>query len=386
MEENLDKNYTINNEMNLLDFLKIFIKYKKIIIIIPFSIGILMSLLLLFVIDEVFLSSAIVKTTSKTSGLSSMISQSMPDISDLGDIAGSGTSSKELGLYENILLSRRCISDIIYKFNLMEEWKSKFLQDAVKNFRDNSMVLKKDRVSGTLEIDVYDTKPQRAKDIADFLIYQLNKINIEINVQNAKTNREFIERRFTEIKEELKKSEDSLKKYQDNFGFAPDIQTKAVLSTEVQIEAELKSEEIKLDLLKKILSPEQSEIKIQEEKIKSIKEQLSNIKNTDDKLSILTLKDKPEIVLNYLRLVRNVEIQNKLLIYIIPLFEQAKIEEKKEMPSVLIIDPPNVPERKDKPKRAVTVLASIFISAIIIFFLLVIFEKWKIYKKMLNQE
>ncbi|MBK8382695.1 MAG: hypothetical protein IPL16_12560 [Ignavibacteria bacterium] len=48
----------------------------------------------------------------------------------------------------------------------------------------------------------------------------------------------------------------------------------------------------------------------------------------------------------FLRLKRDVEIQNKILTTIIPILEQAKIEEKRETPTVIILDPPNVPDKK----------------------------------------
>ena len=37
--------------------------------------------------------------------------------------------------------------------------------------------------------------------MVDFLLAKLDKINIEINVQNAKNNREFIEKRYFQAKE-----------------------------------------------------------------------------------------------------------------------------------------------------------------------------------------
>ena len=57
-----------------------------------------------------------------------------------------------------------------------------------------------------------------------------------------------------------------------------------------------------------------------------------------------------------------------------PIFEQAKIEEKKEMPSVIILDQPNVPELKKKPKRMTVIFLSFLISVVIISFSLILYE------------
>lgn len=113
--------------------------------------------------------------------------------------------------------------------------------------------------------------------------------------------------------------------------------------------------------MKKILSPDQAEVKTQQEKIEALKKELSNIMNTEYGESRLNLKGTPKIILNYFRLRRNVEIQNKILMTLIPLLEQAKIEENRETPTVLILDNPNVPDKKSKPKRLYIILFSTFI-------------------------
>lgn len=382
MNEN-HKSQISSNQLTLLEYIKILKKNRKYIVIFSTSVTIISIIIAFFIIDPIYQSIAVVKTTSKSSGLSSLlggaVGTGLSDISDLGEMAGGG-ASKELALYENILLSRRNIEEVLVKFNLNDEWEFKYTQDAVKNFRKNIIEINKDKMAGTLEIGIYDKNPQRSKDIADFMISQLNKINIEMNVQSAKNNREFIEQRFNLTKSNLKRAEDSLKVYQDLFGIAPDLQTKIAAEAEIKMEAEIKAEEVKLDLLKKIVSPDQMEIKIQEEKIATMNKQLNDIRNSSEGTGMLRLKDKPGIILNYLRLVREVEIQNKIMIFLLPLFEQAKIEENKLTPIVLVLDQPCVPERKAKPKRINIVLAALFISFFTSYGFFIVKEKWNYYK------
>jgi tyrosine-protein kinase Etk/Wzc len=366
----------IENESIILKYISILIKYKKFLIISTLTIGLIATILMFFVIKPLFYSSGIVKVSSKTSSITGLLSGgNVPDIGGLDELSGSSGPAKEIALYSQILNSRRCIEETINKFNLMEVYDHKYYQKAIADFRENVLDISKDTKSGTMEIGVYDFSPERAKEIASFLIVQLNKINTELNVLNAKNNREFIEQRYNIIKKELKQAEDSLKEYQQVYGLAPDITTKAVLQTTVQLEVEIKAEEVKLELLQKILSPDQSEIKMQEEKISKLKQQLQNIENSDDNnLGLLHLKDSPVKIMNFLRLQRNVEIQNKLLVFILPIFEQAKIEEKKEMPSVLVLDQPNVPELKKKPKRVITIFLSIFGSFVFFSICIILYE------------
>ncbi|MCX6164394.1 MAG: hypothetical protein NTU73_05955 [Ignavibacteriae bacterium] len=248
------------------------------------------------------------------------------------------------------------------------------MEIAIKHFQVEILDVQKDKIAGIITISVFDKDKNRSKDICDFLIFQLNKINAEMNVQNAKNNKEFIEMRYNIIKSDLKIAEDSLKIYQEIHGVAPDLQIKAAAQSEYALETELKSEEIKLELLNKILSPDQAELKIQQDKIDAIKKQILKIKDSKDNDLLLNLNGSPGILMNYIRLVRNVEIQTKLLTYILPIFEQAKIEEKRDTPSVIVLDQPFIPEVKAKPKRIISILIAMVLALFITYFAILIYE------------
>ncbi|MBS4027435.1 MAG: hypothetical protein KGZ58_02260, partial [Ignavibacteriales bacterium] len=87
----------------------------------------------------------------------------------------------------------------------------------------------------------------------------------------------------------------------------------------------------------------------------------------------LPMNQTPSLASTYLRLFRNLEIQNKILQFITPVYEQAKVEEKRSTPSVVILDKATVPERKAKPKVSLfTLLAfvvSLLVSLFVVFFI-----------------
>lgn len=369
------------NSMTLIDYINIFFKHKKIIIINCLVVAAITFVVFFFILDPIFFSSGTIKTLDKQSGLSGLISSSgLGELGDLGDIAGGTSASKELALFENILLSRRCVEETIIKFNLVEEYKFKTMFDGVKLFRENIMEIKKDKLAGTMEVGVYDKDPEKAKEMTEFLIEQLNKINMEVNVQNARNNREFIQSRLDIVYGDLKTSEDTLLQYQDMHGIAPDIKVQLASKIGIELEAEIKAEEVKLELLSKILTPDQSEIRAQEEKISILKSQLSEILNAPDQSDNLSLKGSPKIVMDFYRIRRNVEIQNKILTTLIPLLEQAKIEENRNTPSVAVVDPPNVPDRKVKPKRLTMVAVFTMLTFFVTYILFLLKNKWDFYK------
>lgn len=374
---------TSNNSLDLKYLINIAISKKKAILITCVTALIISLILVLFVIDPIFYSAGIVRTSSQSSGLQSLlgISGGGLDFGDLSSISGSGGATKELALYSQILLSRRAVEEAIVKFKIIEIEDFKYMFDAVKYFRNNVIELSPDKLAGTLEIGIYDKDPVKAKEMADFMIYQLNRIHGEMNVLNAKNNREFLEDRYKNVTADLKKVEDSLIYFQNKFGISPDLSVQAALKVEFEIEAEIKSEELKLELMKKILSPGEPEIKTQEEKINTLKKQFSEIHATSsDNTTALGLKGSPDLVMGFLRLKRDVEIQNKILTTIIPILEQAKIEEKRETPTVIVLDPPNVPDKKTKPKRAYIVIGATFLAGLLSLIYFILLGKWKEFK------
>jgi capsule polysaccharide export protein KpsE/RkpR len=372
---------TGSGEWSLIDYYRVYRNNRRKIFLVTSIVGLISVFMYFFVIDPIYLSIGTVKTTAKTGGLSGLIPEGLPGIGEFSDLGGGGAAAKELALYENILVSRRNIEETILRFNLMDEYGFVFMQDAVKAFREGTLELGRDKIAGTMTIGIYDKDPVKAKDIADFMIYQLNKINTELNVLNAKNNKEFIQERYNAVSFDLRQAEDSLRLYQDIYGFAPEVQVQAALKAGLELEIEIKSEEVKLDLLRKMISSDQPEVKQQEEKISALEQQLYEIQNSTDASGNLQIKGSPEKVLNFIRLKRNVEIQNKILTTLIPMLEQSKIEEKKETPSVLILDQPNIPDRKSKPKRLTLVFAFTVITFLISYSFYIIKSKWISFKK-----
>ena len=346
-----------NKSLNLIDIISIFLKNKKGILLFG-GIALVVSVVLYFLVfDLIYTSTATVKSSGKASGLLGGLDLGLDEIGGIDEIGlGGGKTAKELANYEEILYSRKCLEPLIIKFGLMEREDYKYMEDALKEFREEKMKITMDNVSGVMKISVLDKDKVMAKDMVEFLLDQLNSINIELNVANAKNNREFIEKRYLLSKEELRNAEDSLKAFQQIYGIAPDLQIKASAQSLFTLEAELKSEEVKVDVIKKILSSNEPEVKVQEAKVNSLKNKISEIQVSTDLGEFLRLGNSPQIAQSYIRLSRDVEIQNKILAFILPIYEQAKIEEKRETPTVLVLDKPFVADRKTKPKRATMVI------------------------------
>tara|TARA_Y100000590_G_scaffold192414_1_gene218731 strand:- start:87 stop:533 length:447 start_codon:yes stop_codon:yes gene_type:complete len=87
--------------------------------------------------------------------------------------------------------------------------------------------------------------------------------------------------------------------------------------------------------------------------------QIDTIPNIEFSVSFNTL---PSLGLENARLIREVELQNVIQQILIPQFEQAKLEETKNIPTLQIIDKPKVALNKTKPKRSLIVIGSTIMS------------------------
>jgi capsule polysaccharide export protein KpsE/RkpR len=364
----LDNNNSGNKSpVTLFELISIFLKYKKKILLYTGIICVISVIVYFLILDLIYVSTASIKSSAKQSGILGSLESAIPDVSGLDEFGISGgKSARELAAYEEILLSRRCLEPLIIKFGLMERDEYDFMEEAIKEFREEKLEIKQERLAGVMYISVYDKDKFLAKEMVDFLLEQLDKINIELNVTNARNNREFIESRYFQAKQDLENAEDSLKSFQLIYGVAPDLQTKAAAQSLFTLEAELKAEEVKLDVIKKILSPDQPEVKTQEAKVNSLRDKIVKINTSTDLSEFLRLGNSPQIVMNFLRLQRDVEIHTKILTFLLPLYEQAKIEEKRETPTILILDKPVVADKKTKPKRLTMVIVWTFAGFILV--------------------
>jgi capsule polysaccharide export protein KpsE/RkpR len=88
---------------------------------------------------------------------------------------------------------------------------------------------------------------------------------------------------------------------------------------------------------------------------------------SDEMKVFVPFKLVPELGAEYIRRFRDVEIQYKILQYILPVYEQAKVEEHRQTPSVVVLDRAGPAERKSKPKVTMYTLLAFVVSTLLAF-------------------
>jgi uncharacterized protein involved in exopolysaccharide biosynthesis len=292
------------------------------------------------------------------------------------------TGSSEADRYLAILKSDRVSDGMIKKFDLERVYdfagSSSALEKTKKELAGNTQIELQDE--GNLTVAVYDRDPQQAAAMANYYIVLLNETNSELHVQNARSNREYIEQRYNKNLADLREAEETMKLFQVRHGvFAVPEQAEATIKAGAELYAMLAEKEIALAALKRNLSESHPTVAAAEVEVQEIRRKLDDMnsgagKQGDDVKILVPFKQAPDLGIQYVRLYRNLEIQNKILEFLTPLYEQARIEERRSTPSVVVLDTASVPERKAKPKVALYGLLAFVISLVVSLFIVLAAE------------
>lgn len=354
--------------IDLIDYVIIIAKKKWLILSLTISILILSYFCIYFFVDEQFEATALIipSEEDQISSLSSMVKGFSNLPLGLGDIKKNST----VDLYITIIYSRSNLEAIIKKFDLLKEYKLNSLEKTIKALQDN--IKTKETKEGAFIISAVASSREKSANMTNFIVDRLNEAIIALNITRSRENRIFLENRYSEIKENLRNTEDSLKTFQEKSKmYIAEDQTKAIIETFSKLEAELSSKQIELSILEKIHGTESPQFKNAEIAVKEFQLKLASLKSGSGKNSfLLSVNSLPKEALSYYRLYREVMINEKMLEIILPLYENAKFQEKKDAPILQVIDRAVPPELKAYPKRG---LSAILITFGIMFFVMIYF-------------
>ena len=303
----------------------------------------------------------------------------------------------DINSFISILVSRSVKEWMVEQFDLVERYGTRDVEFAMEAFEGNTELRVTDE--GALAITVMDRDPKLAQQMVQEMLNQLDLLNRRLSREQGKYNRQFLEERLEQSKIDLAIAEEELKLFQQQTGVV-DILTQVTAqleaygqlhSQELQAYTELYSQraqtEVQLNTLRVTLMPDNPTIRHYEVMYGEQDKQLSTLsQKLDRELENLLLSSNnatgeatsnesseniwvsmgsfPDLAMRSARLMREVEVQGKLLEILIPQYEQARMEESKNIPTLQVIDEPKVPLNKAKPKRMLIVLGAVFMAAI----------------------
>ena len=362
--------------MTFIDYLALIVKHKKIIFLTVFLTGIIGYLGIYFLIDEQFDSKSVIIAAQDEGfgGISDLLGnlQNLP-------IGLNGPTNQEMAVYNTVIYSRTMLEKIIKKFHLINVYKidksdPEYMETAVKTLANNINTLETPNLA--YEIEIRSPRPKLSAEINNYIIQELNDKIVSIKIEKSKNNRLFLEKRVSEIKNELRLSEDTLIYYQQKSGLLEATeQVKEILGVYGQLETDLITKQIEVSILEKLYPRSNPQLEQAQLSVNEYSKKLEILKKEGTKGGmLLSYKSIPKKAIDYYRNLRNVEINSKILEFILPLYEQAKFDEQKDVPVIQVIDSAIPAAKKSYPPRTVFTLLLMFSTFLICFFVILINE------------
>ena len=369
-------NEILNKEKNFGDYLYILYKWKKFLII-NLLIILILALIYAFTLPLKYRATATIMIPPENEGGLGGLTNLLGGKSSIASMGSKlfGVSNTSEDVLLGIINSRTALQDVIKKFDLMKYYEIEDNIDKVlKAFRND--ISSEPNEFGMIDFSVINKDPKASANIANYMVKLVDSLNIEFNIERAKNNRIFIEQRYLKNVSDLKKAEDSLYKFQKKYDIvAVPEQLEVTVKAAADIESQLTKKEMEAYFVGQTYgenSPQYNgiltEIKLLKNKVQELKSS-STLGATSNIL--YPFNQMPEIALEYLRTYREVEIQQSILEIVLPMYEQAKVEEQKSIPTIMVIDDAVPPELKYSPRRSVIILGMLFLF--LFFFIPVIF-------------
>ena len=346
MEEN--KPQQQEDEINLLEYVILILKRKEFIIK-PTLAAMVLAAVISLVIPPTYLAET--KILPPQSGNSSMASLMASQMAGMGiPVSALGVKTTN-DLYMSLLKTKPVADYVIDKFDLMRKAKSR--EKARKVLADN-LVVRDEKKSGIIIVGFQHRKPKQAADIANAYVEGLQDLNNKLAVTEAGQRRLFFEEQLKNAKENLIKSEENLKYFQQRTGTIKiDDEAKAVIGTVAEMRAKISAKEVQLRVMKSYATQENPDLQRLQDETFALKEELRKMesKNRPGDDSVPTVGKMSSLGTEYIRRMREFRYNEALYEILIKQFEAAKLDESKDAALLQIVEKAEAPEKRIKPQR-----------------------------------
>jgi len=377
MSEEVKEQLTEDEEevgINLFDYLIILAKRKKLILSITLSVAVITLFLTLFKTTFYQAEISILPPEQQDTRLANQFMREF----GVFPATGNNAISKQELLVE-IIKSRTFTDRIIERFQLkgaygaedMEEARTRFSEhiNIEPDFTNKSPLGFRGGQSPLMKVFVRDQNSERAVNIANAMVEELQRFVNNIAISEASQRRLFFEEQLKQVKEGLIKSEEDIKMFQQKTGlFQVESQTSMVIQKVANLQAQITAKEVELEVMKSYSTGNNPDLQRIDETIKVLKKELAKIEANEGNGRDLSISSSaiPSRGLEYKRKYRDLKFNETLYEIMIKQYEAAKMDESKDAVLIQVIDKAIPPEkettvRKFGRKKALIVTFSAFL-------------------------
>jgi uncharacterized protein involved in exopolysaccharide biosynthesis len=307
-----------------------------------------------------------------------------------GAMSGISSTLKEFGLTKLggqsgddysflVILNSRSVKDsILDKFQLAKEYE---IPDSERtklyNALDENLELSYEK-EGNYTISMTSKDKQKAADIANYTIELANSISQRVSRSEAIYNISFIGSRIVATDSALESISIQLQKYsKDKMVFSPLDQAKAISTAYATLKSELIIQETQWSILKNKYGENDQLTQSQKRTVEVLQQRLNDAETKPGFAGNFSLNEATGVGIEYARLFAQFETFTKVRSFLLPMLEEAKIKEKQETPTLMILDKAVPPDKHSKPKKAFIILGATFGAFLLSILFVVLLDGYK---------
>jgi uncharacterized protein involved in exopolysaccharide biosynthesis len=340
--------------LGMIDLLLILAARKKTIVGIT-ALCTAMAAAVAFLLPNVYTATAvIIPPQQPQTAVSALVGQLGPLAAVAGHDIGLKTPSD---LYVGLLNGRTIADHLIERFGLKALYEAKTMTDARSKFHSHTRTSSgKDSL---IRIEVDDGDPQRAAEIANAFVTELNTQNTAFGTNEAAQRRTFLEKQLTDVRSALVSAEEVMKKTQTRTGIVQvEAQTSLAIAGIAQLKAQITAGEVALQRLSMGATAQNPEVLRTEAELDALRSQLKKAESAPRAAGdpMVAPSAMPGAGLEYLRSLRDLKYHEFLFEMLSKQYEAARIDESKVAPALQLVDAAVAPDKKSGPHRALMIL------------------------------
>jgi capsule polysaccharide export protein KpsE/RkpR len=306
----------------------------------------------------------------------------------VGSSALGGMASELLGMksssdiFVGILSSRTAEDKLIEQFDLKKVYGDRRMEDARQDL-DKHTAVSVDRKSQIVTIEVVDKSAQRAAAMCQAYVDQLNTLVALMSTSSARRERIFLESRLDGVRRDLEAAEKNFSQFSSkNSTLDVKEQGRAMVGAAAVMQGNLIAAQSEYEGLRQIYTDNNVRVRALRARIEELQHQLqtlagkgestTEVENSTAETLYPSMRKLPLLGVAYADLYREAKIQETVLEVLTRQYEMAKVQEAKEIPTVKVLDAPQIPDKKSYPPRALIVFiltATVMAVAIALVFL-----------------
>jgi uncharacterized protein involved in exopolysaccharide biosynthesis len=328
--------------------------------------ALILSIVTVFLLPKTYTAKAKIMPPQQNQSMGAMAALSQ-QLGPLAALAGQGMGLRSPSdLYVALLRSDTVAYGLIDRFSLMSVYGKKLRIDARRRLEDRSEITA--GKEGVISISVDDRSPERAADLANGYVEELEKLTKTLNMTEAGKRRLFFEREVKMQNEELANAEVALKQTQEKTGLILlDSQSRAMIESVTSLRANIAVQEVRVQAMRSFATTENPDLVLAEQELATMRAQLDRLERGRGKRSVadVPIENVPTAGLEYIRKLRDVKYHEALFALLARQFEAAKIDEARDTLIVQQMDKAVRPEKHSWPKRFILVLVATILALLL---------------------